>query len=324
MRVIDKENGGRGDAVNAGVNIAHYPWVCRVDADSILQRDSLMLIVEPLLEDATVVASGGTIRVANGCKSRDGLFVEAGLPRKPLVLFQVIEYLRAFLYGRMGWSAMNAHMIISGAFGIYHKETFIAAGGYRSDTVGEDMELIVRLHRTLSAQRKRYRITFVPEPICWSIVPEDVGTLRRQRTRWQVGLVESMTMNRGLMFHKEGSFAGWFAFPFCVLRMVRAGDRELRLHLRHRRLRARRRLATGLPHLHAARRGLRRAALDLRAAARGDLVPPLPEAAPASRAVRVRGAGEFRVPATQHALEDGGRIPASASRYARPARRAQA
>lgn len=216
MRVVDKENGGRGDAVNAGVNIAHYPWVCRVDADSILQRDSLMLIVEPLLDDATVIASGGTIRVANGCKSRDGLFLEAGLPRKPLVLFQVIEYLRAFLYGRMGWSAMNAHLIISGAFGIYHKETFIAAGGYRSDTVGEDMELIVRLHRTLSAQRKRYRITFVPEPICWSTVPEDVGTLRRQRTRWQVGLAESMTMNRGLMFHKEGSFAGWFAFPFTV------------------------------------------------------------------------------------------------------------
>jgi len=98
------------------------------------------------------------------------------------VLFQVIEYLRAFLYGRMGWSPMNAHLIISGAFGIYHKETFVAAGGYRSDTVGEDMELIVRLHRTLSAQRKSYRITFVPEPICWSTVPDDIGTLRRQRT----------------------------------------------------------------------------------------------------------------------------------------------
>jgi cellulose synthase/poly-beta-1,6-N-acetylglucosamine synthase-like glycosyltransferase len=214
LRVIDKENGGRGDAVNAGANAAHYPWICRVDADSILQRDSLMLIVQPLLEDPAVVACGGTIRVANGCKSEDGLFIEAGLPSKPLVLFQVIEYLRAFLYGRMGWSPMNAHLIISGAFGIYHKETFVAAGGYRRDTDGEDMELIVRLHRTLSAQRKRYRITFVPEPICWSRVPEDLGTLRRQRTRWQVGLAESLWMNRGLMFHKEGSFAGWFAFPF--------------------------------------------------------------------------------------------------------------
>lgn len=216
LRVIDKEQGGRGDAVNAGVNIAHYPWVCRVDADSILQRDSLMLIVEPLLEDPTVVACGGTIRVANGCKSQDGLFVEADLPNSPLVLFQVIEYLRAFLYGRMGWSPMNAHLIVSGAFGIYHKETFVAAGGYRCDTVGEDMELIVRLHRTLSAQRKRYRITFVPEPICWSTVPDDIGKLRRQRIRWQVGLAESLAMNRRLMFHKEGSFAGWFAYPFTV------------------------------------------------------------------------------------------------------------
>ena len=216
LRVIDKEHGGRGDAVNAAANIAHYPWICRVDADSVLQRDSVMLIVEPLLEDPTVVACGGTIRVANGCKSQDGVFLEAGLPDKPLVLFQVIEYLRAFLYGRMGWSPMNAHLIISGAFGIYHKETFIGAGGYRRDTVGEDMELIVRLHRTLSAQRKRYRITFVPEPICWSTVPDDIGKLRRQRTRWQVGLAESLMMNRGLMFHKEGSFAGWFAFPFTV------------------------------------------------------------------------------------------------------------
>jgi cellulose synthase/poly-beta-1,6-N-acetylglucosamine synthase-like glycosyltransferase len=216
LRVIDKENGGRGDAVNAGVNVARYPWICRVDADSILQRDSLMLIVEPLLEDPTVVACGGTIRVANGCRSADGRFVEADLPGTPLVLFQVIEYLRAFLYGRMGWSPMNAHLIISGAFGIYHKETFVAAGGYRQDTVGEDMELIVRLHRTLSAQRKRYAIRFVPEPICWSTVPETVAQLRRQRIRWQVGLGESLAMNRGLMFHKEGSFAGWFAFPFTV------------------------------------------------------------------------------------------------------------
>src|SRR5256884_4218480 len=111
----------------------------------------------------------------------------------------------------MGWSPMTAHLIIPGAFGIYHKEPFVAAGGYRSDTVGEDMELIVRLHRTLSAQRKSYRITFVPEPICWSTVPDDIGTLRRQRIRWQVGLAESLAMNRGLMFHRQGSFAGWFA-----------------------------------------------------------------------------------------------------------------
>lgn len=216
LRVVDKVNGGRGDAVNAGVNIARYPWVCRVDADSILQRDSLMLIVQPLLEDPTVVACGGTVRVANGCKSKDGIFVEADLSRKPLVLFQIVEYLRAFLYGRMGWSPMNAHLIISGAFGIYHKETVVAAGGYRHDTVGEDMELIVRLHRVLSEQGKRYRITFVPEPICWAEVPDRLGKLKKQRIRWQIGLVESLMMNRGLLFHDKGTFAGWFAFPFTL------------------------------------------------------------------------------------------------------------
>ncbi len=216
LRVVDKENGGRGDAVNAGINIARYPWVCRVDADSILQKDSLMLIVQPLLEDPTVVACGGTVRVANGCKSKDGIFIEADLSRKPLVLFQIVEYLRAFLYGRMGWSPMNAHLIISGAFGIYHKETLVSVGGYRHDTVGEDMELIVRLHRVLSEQRKRYRITFVPEPICWAEVPDDLKRLRKQRIRWQIGLVESLMMNRGLLFHDKGTFAGWLAFPFAL------------------------------------------------------------------------------------------------------------
>ncbi len=216
LRVVDKENGGRGDAVNAGINIARYPWVCRVDADSILQKDSLLLLVQPLLEDPAVVACGGTVRVANGCKSEDGIFIEAELSRKPLVLFQIVEYLRAFLYGRMGWSPMNAHLIISGAFGIYHKETVVAVGGYRSDTVGEDMELVVRLHRILSKQGKRYRISFVPEPICWTEVPDTRKALKKQRITWQIGLIESLMMNRGLLFHDKGTFAGWLAFPFAL------------------------------------------------------------------------------------------------------------
>lgn len=216
LRVVDKENGGRGDAVNAGINISRYPWFCRVDADSILQKDSLLLLVQPLLEDSTVVACGGTVRVANGCKSKDGIFIEADLSRKPLVLFQIVEYLRAFLYGRMGWSPMNAHLIISGAFGIYHKETVVAVGGYRSDTVGEDMELVVRLHRVLSKQRKRYHISFVPEPICWTTVPDTRKKLKRQRITWQIGLIESLMMNRGLLFHNQGTFAGWLAFPFAL------------------------------------------------------------------------------------------------------------
>src|SRR2546423_15687751 len=111
---------------------------------------------------------------------------------------------------------MHATLIIQGALAILHKEIFVAVGVYRWDTVGEDMERTVSLHRTLSAQRKSYRITFVPEPICWSTVPDDIGTLRRQRIRWQVGLAESLAMNRGLMFHKVGSFAGRFAYPFTV------------------------------------------------------------------------------------------------------------
>lgn len=217
LRVIDKENGGRGDAVNAGINIARNPYFCCVDADSILQRDSLLLIVTPLLEDPTVVACGGTVRVSNGCKAKDGLFIKAELSRKPLVLFQTVEYLRAFLYGRMGWSPMNALLIISGAFGIFHKETVVSVGGYRQDALGEDMELVIRLHRTLSRQRKRYRISFVPDPICWTEVPDNLRQLKRQRIRWHMGHIQSLVMNRSMMFHPDSGWAGWIAFPFSLV-----------------------------------------------------------------------------------------------------------
>ena len=217
LRVIDKENGGKADSLNAGINAARHPLFCGVDADSILARDSLQRVVKPFLNDASTVATGGTVRVANGCEVSDGFLTKVGLPANVWALFQVIEYLRAFLFGRLGWSQLNAMLIISGAFGLFKTEVVVAVGGYRSNTIGEDMELVVRIHRLLRQQRQRYRIEFVPEPVCWTEAPEDFTTLKNQRVRWQRGLSESLSSNWGLMFNRNGGAPGWLAFPFMIL-----------------------------------------------------------------------------------------------------------
>lgn len=217
LRVLDKANGGKADALNAGINSARYPLFCALDADSILQRDSLERLVRPFLEDPNMVACGGTVRVVNGCQVRGGFLVGAGLPRNLLALFQIVEYLRAFLFGRLGWSQCNALLLISGAFGLFHKETVVAVGGYRHNTIGEDMELIVRLHRKLRQRGQVYRIAYVPDPVCWTEAPEDWQTLRHQRVRWQRGLSDSLWLNRSLLFHRRGGAAGWLAFPYMVL-----------------------------------------------------------------------------------------------------------
>jgi cellulose synthase/poly-beta-1,6-N-acetylglucosamine synthase-like glycosyltransferase len=216
LRVIDKVNGGKADSLNAGINAARYPLFCGVDADSILQRDSLDKVVEPFLRDPTVVATGGTVRVANGCEVSGGFLTRVGLPKNIWALFQVVEYLRAFLFGRLGWSAINGMLIISGAFGVFRKDAVILAGGYRPETIGEDMELVVRMHRLLRAKGQPYRVEFVPDPVCWTEAPEDYKTLKNQRIRWQRGLSESLSSNWGLMFSRNGGAPGWLAFPFML------------------------------------------------------------------------------------------------------------
>ncbi|MFO0582351.1 MAG: glycosyltransferase [Anaeromyxobacter sp.] len=217
LRVIDKENGGKADALNAGINAARSPLFCAVDADSILQRDSLFRVVRPFLEDPRTIATGGTIRVANGCRVSEGFIEQIGVPRGWLARVQIVEYLRAFLFGRLGWSPFNAVLIVSGAFGLFRRNVVLEAGGYAQGTVGEDMELVVRLHRLHRAAGAPYRIVFVPDPICWTEAPESIAVLRKQRMRWQRGLLESLSANRGLLFHRRGGAAGWFAFPALLL-----------------------------------------------------------------------------------------------------------
>ncbi len=217
LRVIDKENGGKADALNAGINLSRNPLFCCIDADSVLERDSLYRVVQPFLEDPHTVACGGTIRIANGCDIRGGFLAQVGLPTNGLALFQTVEYLRAFLFGRMGWSPMNAMLVISGAFGLFRRDTVVEAGGYRRETIGEDMDLVVRLHRHLRLQERPYRIAYIPDPVCWTEAPEDIPTLRAQRIRWQRGLSESLTHHWDLLCHPRGGAVGWIAFPFMVL-----------------------------------------------------------------------------------------------------------
>ncbi len=219
--VVDKENGGKSDALNAGLNFCGTALFCAMDADTLLEREALLRIVRPFLEDGTTVAAGGILRIVNGCTVRHGQVTEVGLPRSLLARFQVMEYLRSFLVGRMGWDALDATLVISGAFGIFRRKTVAEAGGYATDTVGEDMELVVRLHRHCREEGIPYRISFVPDPVAWTEVPESLGVLARQRDRWQRGLLQSLWRHRVMLLNPRYGRAGVLAYPyFFFLEMI--------------------------------------------------------------------------------------------------------
>jgi cellulose synthase/poly-beta-1,6-N-acetylglucosamine synthase-like glycosyltransferase len=218
LLVIDKENGGKADALNAGINLATAPIVCSMDADSLLEPDSLLRAVQPFLEDPQrVIAVGGTIRVANGCTISDGRIVKIGAPRNLLALMQTVEYLRAFLMARLAWSQIGALTIISGAFGLFRRAAVLEIGGYAHGTVGEDMELVVRLHRHFRDAKKPYRIAFVPEPVCWTEAPESLSALARQRARWHRGALETFDRHRRMAFNPKYGAVGMVGFGWIVL-----------------------------------------------------------------------------------------------------------
>jgi cellulose synthase/poly-beta-1,6-N-acetylglucosamine synthase-like glycosyltransferase len=213
--VVDKENGGRSDALNAGLNAARYPYVCVIDADSLLEEDALLKVAKPILDEpGLVAATGGTIRIANDCRVDHGRVVEVRLPRSRLATIQVIEYLRAFLVGRAGWSDLNALAIISGAFGLFHRSLVEEVGGYWTQTVGEDFELTLRLHRHLRDRGQPYRIAFITDPVCWTEAPADLTTLARQRRRWQRGLYEGLRRHRRMIANPRYGRIGLLAMPY--------------------------------------------------------------------------------------------------------------
>lgn len=214
--VIDKENGGKADTLNAGLNFCRTPLFCAMDADSLLEREALTRIVRPFVEDARTIAAGGVIRIINGCTVEEGAVVDVSLPRELLPRFQVLEYLRAFLAGRMGWHELDSTLIISGAFGVFRRELVVEVGGYATDTVGEDMELVVRLHRHCLENRIPYTIGFVPDPVAWTECPATLKVLGRQRDRWQRGLVETLIRHRRMLFNPRYGRIGMLAYPYFV------------------------------------------------------------------------------------------------------------
>lgn len=215
LYLIDKDNGGKADALNVGLNFSHYPYFCSLDGDSVLERDAFLKVMKPIIDsNEEVIASGGSIRIANGCQINSGHIVKIGLSDNPLVIMQIIEYLRAFLMGRIGLSKHNLLLIISGAFGVFSKHWVIQAGGYNPNTVGEDMELIVRIHRLLKEKKVDKKIVYVPDPVCWTEVPESVTYLRRQRRRWHRGLFESLWTHRKLTFNPKYGSIGLVSFPY--------------------------------------------------------------------------------------------------------------
>ena len=216
--VVDKENGGKSDALNVGLCVARTPLVAVVDADSLLESGSLLTVVRPFLEhpDETI-ATGGIVRIANGCDVSHGRVTKVAAPTRLLPLLQTVEYMRAFLGGRVAFSFMNSLMLISGAFGMFDRKAVVEAGGFLTSTVGEDMELILRLHRWARAKRKPYRIVFVADPVCWTEAPETLRVLSRQRNRWQRGTVESLVTHRQMLLNPRMGVLGLFAAPYYVL-----------------------------------------------------------------------------------------------------------
>ena len=215
--VVDKENGGKSDALNAGVCAAAYPLVCCMDADIVLEEDALLRVARPMIESGSVAAVGGIVRVANGCEFEKGRIIKVRTPRKALPNFQIVEYLRAFIASRTAWSKLNCLMIISGAFGMFRRRDLISAGGYATDTVGEDMELVTRMHRVLLENDRKYRISFVPDPIAWTEVPDTLRVLGRQRDRWHRGLIDTLSRHRRMIFNPRYRAAGLLGLPYFLI-----------------------------------------------------------------------------------------------------------
>lgn len=216
--VVDKVNGKKADAMNAGLNISRYPLFCGIDGDSILEKDSLLKMVRPFIEEPEkTVGAGGIIRLSNGCTVKSGQVVKVGMPRNSLVRFQILEYLRAFLGGRIGLNMLKSTLIISGAFGVFRKDITLKCGGYRTASLGEDMDLVVRMRKFFHEKKKPFNLEFIPDPICWTEAPETMKSLSGQRNRWHRGLIETLYHSRKMIFNPRYGITGMFAMPFYLI-----------------------------------------------------------------------------------------------------------
>lgn len=214
--VVDKENGGKADALNVGVNIAQNSYIVCIDVDCILEQDALLKLAKPFLENTNVrvIATGGVIRIANGCVIENGRLVKVNLPKQFLPRVQTLEYIRAFLLGRMAWSRLNGLLLISGAFGAFDRDIVVKCGGYNCDTVGEDMELVVRMRRYMEEHKEPYKVSFIPDPLCWTEAPASYKILGRQRNRWTRGTIETLQLHKKMFFNPKYGLLGMVSYPY--------------------------------------------------------------------------------------------------------------
>jgi cellulose synthase/poly-beta-1,6-N-acetylglucosamine synthase-like glycosyltransferase len=211
--VIDKEKGGKADALNCGINMSHYPYFCSVDADSILEKDALIRLITPIMMSTTpVIACSGVVRIGSK-KSSNTIY----LTKNKLVIFQIIEYIRAFLFGRVGLDLINGLLILSGTFSLINKSAALAVGGYSRKNITEDMEIIVKLHKYYRDNKKTYKIRFIPDPICWTEAPGNLKNLARQRIRWHIGMIQTLYQYRGMIFNPKYGVLGIFVMPYFLL-----------------------------------------------------------------------------------------------------------
>ena len=216
LTIVDKENGGKSDALNFGINISNSKYLACIDVDCLLMADSLQRMVKPFLEytDRKVIASGGVIRIANSCKIENGKLIEVNFPDKWLERVQILEYLRSFLLGRMAWAKLNGLLVISGAFGMFDREIAIKVGGYDITTVGEDMEIIVRMRKYMEEQNLKYKVAYIPDPLCWTEAPNDRKILISQRNRWTRGTIETLKTHRNIGMNYKYRLLGLLSFPY--------------------------------------------------------------------------------------------------------------
>ncbi|RZL43524.1 MAG: glycosyltransferase [Pedobacter sp.] len=216
--VVDKENGGKADALNVGVNISSGEYLVCIDVDCILEQDSILKLAKPFLEqtDKKVIACGGVIRLANNCKIENGKIVDINIPKTLLGRTQALEYIRAFVLGRMAWSRASGLILISGAFGVFDRKIVLACGGYDKNTVGEDMELVVRMRKYMEEQKEPYKVVTIPDPLCWTEAPETKEILKKQRNRWMRGTIETLKSHKAMFFNPEYGFIGMISYPYWV------------------------------------------------------------------------------------------------------------
>ena len=218
LTVVDKENGGtKADAINAGLNVAKYPWFINTDIDCVLSHDAVMQCVSAAIGQSGVIAVSGAMAMNNGCRIEEGEILERHVPHTPSPLFQSVEYLRSFAVGKMAWGRINAMPNVSGGYGLFNTEVCINAGGYDGSSFAEDMDMLIRMIRYCCDNGRDYRVLQIPETCCWTQGPPNIRQLYKQRTRWGRGLIETLSVHSGMIFNKRYRRLGLITLPYVTV-----------------------------------------------------------------------------------------------------------